>query len=126
MNKKVLQTLEFNKIIDMLVSHATSDKGREYCSKCHPITNMDRITRYQKETSDALTRIFKKGSISFQGSHDVSYFGKRLEIGGTLNAIELLHIASLLEVSKRAKSYGRREREDEENDSLDQDRKSVV
>ena len=44
---------------------------------------------------------------------------KRLEIGGSLNAIELLRIAGLLEAAKRVKTYSRKERDDEKQDSLD-------
>ncbi len=119
MNKKALYTLEYNKIIEKLMHYATSEQGLKYCQELLPIYDKSQIEKMQKETSDALTRIFKKGSISFRGSHDVGLYGKRLEIGGVLNSSELLRVASLLEVAKRAKSYGRREREDEAKDSLD-------
>ena len=44
---------------------------------------------------------------------------KRLEIGGTLNAAELLSVCNLLEITKRAKSYSRENRDDLPKDSLD-------
>lgn len=119
MNKKVLKTLEYNKIIELLTNHATSEKGLEYCQNLVPITDKAQIEMMQRQTTDALTRIFKKGSVTFRGSHDVSLYAKRLEIGGVLNSTELLRVALLLEVAKRAKNYGRREREDEAKDSLD-------
>ena len=117
MNKKVLYTLEYNKIIDLLEAHAGSEQGKKYCRRLLPVTDMRQILKMQRETGDALSRIFKRGSVSFSGIADIRPYLKHLEIGGALTIGELLHIASLLEVSKRVKSYGR-----SENDaSLDED-----
>ena len=44
---------------------------------------------------------------------------KRLEIGGCLNAAELLSICTLLEITRRAKAYSRENRDDLPADSLD-------
>ena len=41
MNEKVLQTLEYNKIIDQLVSFASSPSGREFCQNLKPQTDRD-------------------------------------------------------------------------------------
>lgn len=109
MNEKVLNTLEYNKILDLLEAHAHSQQGKHYCRTLRPTTNLDDILAMQKETADALNRIFKRGSISFFGIHDIRSSLKHLEIGGTLNTSELLQVASLLEVCKRVKSYGRSE-----------------
>lgn len=118
MNKKVLYTLEFNKIIDRLCSFATCEKGREYCLALKPDNDPSRIEKAQQQTKDALDRIFKKGSLSLQGAYDVTASLKHLDIGGTLNAAELLHIAALLSCAKRAKSYERTDRGEETEDSL--------
>ncbi len=120
MNDKVLNTLEYYKIIDMLCSHATSATGRELCRNLKPSTDLAEIQLAQQQTSDALTRIFQKGSLSFAGTHNLGASFKRLEIGGTLSIEELLRVASLLEVAKRARTYSRSEREDVKPDSLDE------
>ena len=73
----------------------------------------------QKQTSDALSRIYQRGSISFSGVQDVRGSLKRLEIGGSLSTLELLRIAKLLETTSRVKSFGRLENSDREKDSLD-------
>ena len=54
----------------------------------------------------------------FAGIHNVNASLKRLDIGGSLNTTELLHICSLLEVAKRAKAYDRSDRADDKTDSL--------
>ncbi len=120
MNDKALNTLEYYKIIDMLCSHATSATGRELCRNLKPSTDLAEIQLAQQQTSDALTRIFQKGSLSFAGTHNLGASFKRLEIGGTLSIEELLRVASLLEVAKRARTYSRSEREDVKPDSLDE------
>ncbi len=119
MNKKVFHTLEYNKIIDLLCEHATCQSGRELCRHLTPSQNLAEIRLAQQQTSDALTRIYQKGSLSFSGVHNLGASLKRLEIGGVLGMEELLKVASLLEVSKRVKAYSRNEREDVKSDSLD-------
>ncbi|MCI8418686.1 MAG: endonuclease MutS2 [Lachnospiraceae bacterium] len=119
MNEKVLHTLEFDKIIDLLAEHASSASGRERCKNLVPMKDLEEINRAQQETSDALTRIYQKGSVSFSGVRDVCDSLKRLEIGGTLSIEELLHICSLLEAANRIKQFSRREDPDAAPDSLD-------
>ena len=53
MNSKVLQVLEYTKIIDRLADKATSAPGRELCMKLLPMTDLDEITRNPAETADA-------------------------------------------------------------------------
>lgn len=120
MNKKALHTLEYNKIIDLLCEHATCSQGRELCRHLKPSTDLAQIRLAQQQTSDALTRIYQKGSLSFSGTHNIGASLKRLEIGGVMNIEELLKTASLLEVAKRAKAYARGNREEEQADSLEE------
>ncbi len=119
MNEKVFHTLEYNKIIDLLCEHASCQSGQELCRQLKPSHDLSEIRLAQQQTSDALTRIYRKGSLSFSGTHNIGASIKRLEIGGVLSIEELLRVASLLEVSKRVKSYSRNEREDAKPDSLD-------
>ena len=119
MNKKALQTLEYHKIIDMLAECATSASGKTLCQNLTPSVSLAEIQLAQQQTSDALTRIYQKGSLSFSGIHNLGASLKRLEVGGALSIGEFLKIASLLEVAKRAKAYARSEREDAKVDSLD-------
>ena len=118
MNKKVLHTLEYDKIIERLAGFATSEKGRDYCRLLKPISDIEKIRTRQKETGDALQRIFKKGTVSFSGIHDPSIFEKRLEIGSSLNTTELLQVVSLLTAASRTKGYGAPGRTDTSTDAL--------
>lgn len=119
MNEKALRTLEYTKIIERLTELAGSSIGKELCRNLKPSSNLAEIEAAQKQTSDALSRIYQRGSISFSGVQDVRGSLKRLEIGGSLSALELLRIAKLLETTSRVKSFGRLENSDLEKDSLD-------
>lgn len=119
MNKKVLHTLEYYKITEQLSSYASSDWAKEHCRHLKPMNDQAQIEQAQDETAAALSRIYKKGSLSFSGIHAIGMSLKRLEVGGVLSIEELLHIASLLETAKRVKNYGRSDREDTPPDTLD-------
>ena len=105
MNYKSLTTLVYDKIIDRLVSFAASDKAKERLKKLVPMTDIHDINAALSETSDALSRVYAKGAVSFSGVHDVGASVKRLEIGSSLNTVELLHISSLLTAAARVKNY---------------------
>ena len=107
MNRKVLHTLEYYKILDRLTEYAASDEVKERCKKLTPLTDPDEIARLQQTTADALSRLYRNSDISFLGIHNMNTALRRLEIGGTLNTAELLQISSLLEVARRAKAYER-------------------
>ena len=118
MNEKVLKTLEYHKILSQLSEYAFSDAAKKRCLSLRPITDRGQIELLQLQTRDALSRLFRCGSLSFSGVHDVTESLKRLAIGGTLSAPELLSICSLLEAAKRAKAFSRSEKEDVPEDSL--------
>lgn len=109
MNQKALHILEFDKIINNLCEFATCEGGLELCRSIVPMTDMELIKASQTETSDALTRILRSGSLSFSGTRNILESLKRLEVGGTLSTIELLNISSVLKVASRAKSFSRKE-----------------
>lgn len=118
MNKKALHILEFDKILNTLCEFATCPGGLALCRQITPSDNIEEIRSMQKETSDALTRILRSGSLSFSGTRDILESLKRLEIGGVLSISELLNISSVLKVAARAKSFSRKE-ESAANDSID-------
>lgn len=119
MNSKALKTLEYIKIIQKLTGYASSPMGKALCEKLLPSSDLGAIQGMQRQTHDALNRLFKKGAPSFHGAKDIRASLKRLEIGSTIGAGELLAICGLLENTARVKSYGRRELADELPDSLD-------
>ena len=96
----------------------TSPLGKEKALKLQPSNDIVEIRVNQTYTADALSRLFKKDSISFGGNKPVGRSLKSLEIGATLSILELITIADFLDNVNRVKSYGRKERPDEPDDSL--------
>ena len=115
MNKKVLKTLEYDKIIDMLVEETDSALGKDCARRLRPSSDRGEIVAMQAETSHALTRLFHHGALSFHGLTDIRPSLVPLAKGGTLGAGELLRIGALLEAAKRAVEF---DKKDEETDFL--------
>lgn len=119
MNEKVFKTLEYTKIVHLLTECASSVGGKRLCEGLTPYDNIKEINHAQKETADALSRLWHSGSISFSGVKDILPSIKRLEVGGTLSLFELLDISKLLENALNIKSFGRNDsEEDTRSDSL--------
>lgn len=119
MNEKGLKILEYDKIIQMLSEKADSAPGKKCCQELQPMTDLQEINLAQTETEDALSRIFKQGSTSFGSNQEIGFTLKSLQIGSSLSMPELLRVARLLDNVNRIKTYGRRDREDLPEDSLD-------
>ncbi len=120
MNQKALKVLEYDKIIELLTEKATCDMGRTRCQELVPMHDLEEVRLAQRQTADALRRIYARGNVSFSGTGNVGASLKRLEIGGSLSAIELLGICKLAETAGRVKQYSRTdERNEDQRDSLD-------
>ena len=120
MNQKVLKTLEYNKIVQMLIEKADSEPGKKLCRELMPSTDINEIRANQAETKDALNRLFKSGSTSFGNNKDLGFSVRSLEIGSTLSISELLKIAAMLDNVNRIKNYGKKASDDAPDDTLDE------
>lgn len=118
MNTKVLSVLEYNKIIDKLTEYASSPLGKDMCQKLVPMSDLESINAAQIQTADAFSRLIKKDGISFGSNKNITLAMKSLEIGSTLSITELLTVANFLNNVNRVKSYGRKEKPEDPDDSL--------
>lgn len=118
MNDKVLNTLEYHKITARLAEFASCSKAKESCRNLRPYTDKAQIEQLQLQAMDALNRLLKSGGLSFSGVNNIGESLKRLAIGGSLSAGELLRICSLLEAARRAKAFSRSDKGEETEDSL--------
>lgn len=109
MNKKVLTTLEYTKIIDMLVDEADSALGKSTAASLLPYDDLNQIRALQTETSHALMRIYKHGTFGFHGLKDIRSSLVPLEKGAALSISELLDISSLLDVTAKAISFDKKD-----------------
>ncbi len=109
MNTKVLYTMEYNKIIDKLKNFARSEMGKKLTEELVPSSNIDDIILWQKETSEAVSMILKKGSLPLGGLKNISACLKRVSVGGVLSIQELFYICDFLYVSRKVKNYAKNE-----------------
>ncbi len=116
MNQKALKTLEYNKIIEMLISYATSYDGKLLCEKLTPYEDLLVIENELGFTRDALARVYKYGSVSFAGGGDLKMIIAALEVKAQLSIEELLKVSGLLSAVNRVKTYADKE---EITDSLE-------
>ncbi len=118
MNEKVYKILEFHKILDMLEAKADSVPGKRFCRSLRPSADLTEIEKAQADTSAALTRLFQRDRISFAGCTDIHPLLRALELGSSLSAADLIHIADILECAQRVRSYGSPDGKDSEPDCL--------
>lgn len=105
MNDRVLRVLEYNKMKDQLKKHAGSSLGRAEIDQMKPLTSVDDI-KYAMTITEETHRVVRlKGQAPLGGIKDVFAHIKRAQIGGVLNAWELLEIADTIYAARRVKSF---------------------
>lgn len=105
MDKKAEKILEFHKIKEQLVEHATSSIGAQVIRELSPSNNFDKVRQALLETEEGAKIIRLKGSAPIEGINDIGGSLKRLDIGGDLNGLELYQIGSNLRVSRLMKQF---------------------
>lgn len=105
MNTKAFTTLEFNKILNKLVGFACSEGAKISARKLLPMTDINEINSALDMTNDAVSRIYRKGAVSFEGIRDIRGSLARLKVGSALGVKELLNISSLLGCTAHVKNY---------------------
>lgn len=105
MNEKTLRILEYDKIIQKLVSLTASDLGRELAEVVQPERSLSKVQSLLKETNDGVSFIMRRGSPPLGGIHDIRPGIKRADLGSILSPGELLSIADTLRAARNLKSY---------------------
>lgn len=96
MNKKILQTLEFDKVKQMLSSHIVTKLGEEHLQQLAPLTDYAKIEEYLNETEDAVKVLRLRGGIPIPVLENIKPHMKRIEIGAMLNGLELAQVGRVL------------------------------
>ena len=105
MNTKVLKTLEFNKIIDILEGFACTKIGKALCYNILPSSNINEVKRLLDETTEAVSMVLKNSTPNFGGAADLSLIIKKANINSVLSPKELLNTADTLRCSGNLKKY---------------------
>ena len=103
--EKSLNILELPTVLEMLAAEAVTDGGREACFKLRPSADRLEVTNRLAETSAAKEMMVVRGSPSLSGIKDIRPSLSRADLGGSLNTIELLNIARVLQCARLVKGY---------------------
>lgn len=104
-NEKSVHTLELPRVLEQLAEHAVSAEAKRRALDLRPETDIDIVSRMQRETTDAKRLIGMFGAPAFAGIRDVKGALQRADMGGTLNLRELLDVAMLLNTARRVRGY---------------------
>jgi DNA mismatch repair protein MutS2 len=105
LQKRVLKTLEFNKIVEQLTSFASSSLGKEKVENLVPSLSFSQVEEWQTHTDEAVKVLRIKENVPLGGIRNIRSSIKRAEIGGILNAEELLDISSTIRAGRRMKRF---------------------
>ena len=94
--EKTLKTLEYDKIITMLVECAATDGAKARAKALIPSDDFDLVTERQIRTDDAKRLINAKGYPTFSAPESTVGASERAYKGAQLSPRELLDVASLL------------------------------
>ena len=103
MEKRVLKTLEYDKILAMLKERASCCISRELVDTMEPSGDFDTVERELKLTAEAETLFYKTGRSPVDDFPDMRHCLERMHAALFLSTGELLGIASCLKAARIAK-----------------------
>ncbi|MDX9871445.1 MAG: endonuclease MutS2 [Clostridia bacterium] len=105
MNNKVLERMEYPKIIDLLVRQCATQLGKELAEALQPSSEIEEINLWQEETSEAkeINRLYP--GFSLGGVRDIRQPLKKSQAGGIIEPGEFLNIFDTLQAAKRIKKF---------------------
>ena len=103
--EKSLLKLELDRVLEMLAECAGSTEGKAACMRLRPTSDLEDVQLMLDQTTAASDLCTRKGNPSFGEVRDVSASLERADRGGSLQPVELLHIASVLRCARTIKGY---------------------
>lgn len=102
---KAIKTLEFDKILNILISYCPIEAVHKKILEISPSVSAEEVKKRLKETSQAKLLIQTKSSPSFSGVKDITDYIARAEKGSSLTMKELLEIGHLLRTCSSLNVY---------------------
>ncbi|MBM7644764.1 DNA mismatch repair protein MutS2 [Scopulibacillus daqui] len=105
MLKRVLNILEYDKVVEQLSEHAASSLGLQLIKSLEPESRLEKVKEWQRETDEGATVLRLKGHFPFGGITDIRASLKRSKIGGMLGPKELINIAGTIRGTRIVKNF---------------------
>lgn len=105
MDKAVLQTLEYHKILSMLIGHTSSVMGRELAEGLMPVSEKEKVQFLLDETGEARDIMVAVPSVPLGGFRDIRAIIKRADLGAVLDPAEISAVGNTLYAARRVKNF---------------------
>ena len=96
MDERFYDSLELNKILEMLSKECSNEKTKKMALGIKPCSDLYTVKKETGKTAEALELSVRYGTPNFYNINDVSTYIKRAEAGGVLSLGELIQIRRLL------------------------------
>lgn len=114
MESRVLQTLEYDKIIELVAEHSTFSAGQALIEQLTPENNYETVVRLLEEMDEGLAILRLRGNVPMGGMKDVRPHAKRAQMDGMLSSVELMEISSTIRASRIFRQFIETVLEDED------------
>ena len=105
MNKKILETLEFNKVKALFESHLLTEQGLEQLKGLAPTDKGDKIRQAFAEMKEMQEFFVEHPHFSISATKDIAATSKRLEMGADLNIEEFLLLKRVIFASRELQNF---------------------
>lgn len=95
-NEKIYETLEFDKVLQAVQIFAQTELAKHLIAKMRPSSDRERLEQWQAETEQSLSILNQKKSMPIPRLNNLGNALKRLELGASLNGLEIAQIGRLL------------------------------
>ncbi len=105
MNKKIMNTLEFEKIKQLLGKYIVTAAGKEEIADLQPLKDQLVIERALAESEDGMKILRLRGGIPIPKLENIRPHMKRIEIGASLNGIELAQVGRVMQTTLELQKF---------------------
>ena len=105
MNKKILETLEFNKVKALFEPHLLTEQGLEQLRQLTPTAKADKIKQAFAEMKEMQALFVEQPHFTILATKEIAGVCKRLEMGADLNIEEFLLLKRVLLSSRELQSF---------------------
>jgi DNA mismatch repair protein MutS2 len=104
-NNRILETLEFEKVKQLVRQFVVTAQGVEELKKLVPISQKEKLAHWLAETEDGLKVQRLRGGIPIPKLENIRPHMKRIEIGADLNGVELAQVSRVLSTTSELKRF---------------------
>ncbi|MEI6914796.1 MAG: endonuclease MutS2, partial [Armatimonadota bacterium] len=105
MDQHALRVLEFEKVLQQLASHASTDLGGALALQLEPAISLAEAERRQTETAEARRILDDFGGLPFGGAHNLVGHIEKAMLAGALSGKDLLEVGDTLVASDRLHKF---------------------